>query len=195
MRHAWQMSMMFLAAACTKAPPAAPVAQDIPSGALEKLSGNLEDGVWRDALRTGPFRTPNTSEEARPYSEARLFRDRDHLYLGVYAADEDIEEKTDAFFVSLASGPGATLELRLSPRGNVTVKPALTSTRAQIRTAVDVDGSIDDPKDSDEEWLVEAAIPWSLVPGEGPITALISRCDQPHGSKVACGEARLLLKR
>jgi hypothetical protein len=53
-----------------------------------------------------------------------------------------------------------------------------------VRVAVDRDGTLDDPSDEDEEWIVEAAIPLhSLEIGpEATIDVEISRCDTPRGT-------------
>jgi hypothetical protein len=58
--------------------------------------------------------------------------------------------------------------------------------------AVDRDGTLDDPSDEDEEWVVEAAIPLAALGVTGaPGTRIqieVSRCDTPRHTTVRrCG--------
>ncbi|MEO7112113.1 MAG: hypothetical protein ABI183_16840, partial [Polyangiaceae bacterium] len=56
--------------------------------------------------------------------------------------------------------------------------------------AHDLDGTPDDPKDQDEEWVIEMAVPLASLgltgkPGEH-IGFTVSRCDKPKDSPRAC---------
>ena len=112
--------------------------------------------------------------EARPYSQIRLLRDARTLYVGLYAADQDIRS-TDAF--ELAIGP---LALAIDARGRIA--PPLPGARA----AASVDETIDDPHDEDEEWVLEVAIPVAAVP-PGATAIHAARCDIPKDGVRRCG--------
>ena len=64
-----------------------------------------------------------------------------------------------------------------------------------VRAAVDRDGSLNaDDGEEDEEWVVEAAVPWKalgVVPGPTTeVTFSASRCDTPKDGTRRCGASR-----
>jgi hypothetical protein len=139
------------------------------------IDGELEEPEWKAPARTGPFVDPKDGTEARPYSDARLLWDERFLYVAFYAADEDIRTATDKF------------ELGLNEHTFVyppKQKPG--------EAAVELDGTPDDPKDTDEEWIIEAKIPWAklgVAPKVGARIALwMKRCDVPKDGAERCGE-------
>src|SRR6185295_2246285 len=99
------------------------------------LDGELDEAAWNLRALRGVFSAQ--SAQARPYSEIRLLRDETHLFIALYAADEDIRSD-DAF--ELTAGPFVA---RLTAAGR--------ATPATVRVAVDRDGTLDDPHDDDEE--------------------------------------------
>src|SRR2546430_17249992 len=126
--------------------------------------GELDELAWRTPARTGPF-VDASGAQAAPYSDARFLRDDRYLYLALYAADEDIRAG-DEFVVEL----GRTT-LHFTAAG--VLRPAI----AGAHVAVDLDGSLDDPANDDEEWVVEAAIPLAAVPFAGNAVPIkITRC-------------------
>jgi hypothetical protein len=108
---------------------------------------------------------------ARPYSEVRAFVRGDAVYVGLYAADEDIRTQ-DSFFVKVGD-----LELIVDATGHVS--------DPRVRAGVDRDGTLDDARDDDEEWVVELAIPTSLVGTHPELDA--SRCDVTKQNHESCG--------
>jgi hypothetical protein len=132
--------------------------------------GKLLVGSAR-AVSTGPF-VDAAGKMALPYSDARFRVDRDYLYVTLYAADEDIRA-TDRFVVAIAP-----LSFEVGPTSS-TAPPEVDIDR-------DVDGSIDDGSDLDEEWLAEVAIPLVLVDTQ-PARVAISRCDSPKQGGRRCG--------
>lgn len=170
---------MLALAACKRhrdAPPAPPVPLapgEVP--AVREpivIDGELHERDWNELARFGVFTAGGG--EARPYSQIRLLRDAQTLYVGLYAADQDIRS-SDAF--ELAIG---TLKLSIDPRGLIT--PPIAGARA----AADVDDTLDDPRDEDEEWVIEAAIPLAAVP-PGATTIHARRCDTPKDGHMRCG--------
>lgn len=166
-----------------------------------RLDGELDEPDWQRAARTGPFRDGASQAIAHPYSDARLLRDDQNLYVGLYAADENIQPAKvkhdgpvwtgDAFSVFFRQ-PKA-LRIDISAAGVVTdarsgTRPDL-SWESGIQVAVDTDGTADDPSDEDEEWVVEASIPLaSLCEGAGcdGLVVEFSRCDTPKNGKRVC---------
>ncbi|HEY1817032.1 MAG TPA: hypothetical protein VGG74_32010, partial [Kofleriaceae bacterium] len=95
------------------------------------------------------------------------------VFIGLYAADDDIRS-TDAFDVALGS-----VKLHVTATGKL--DPAI----AGARVAVDRDGSLDDDRNFDEEWLIELAIPRDALRG-GPLAISASRCDTPKHRTQRC---------
>src|ERR1700761_7362357 len=108
------------------------------------LDGELDEPAWNAVAMRGVF-AGSDGAQARPYSEIRILRDETHLFVALYAADEDIRSD-DAFEV--IAGP---FHAHLTAGGS--------AAPATVRAAVDRDGTLDDAHDFDEEWIVEAAIP------------------------------------
>jgi hypothetical protein len=144
------------------------------------IDGELDEKAWPGAARSGPFR--DGARQAAPYSDARFLADAKNLYLVLYAADENIQSATDAFDVQLGR-----MSLRLGPRP----RPP-----AGIVVAVDTDGTIDDPSDDDEEWVIEAAIPLAMLgvaPGD-KLDVRLRRCDTPKDGIERCGATSTTLR-
>ena len=196
-----------------KAPPVATVMATLPrvtatlavphvSGPI-KIDGEVDEADWNAAGRSGPF--PDASGgEARPYSDARFLWDEENLYVTLYAADDDLRAKVtvhdgpvwidDSFSMHLTptgegaptylfdiSASGVTMDARRTPDGKQDV-----SWESGIRLGVDRDGTLNDPSDEDEEWVIESAIPWralGITPAAGArLQVDISRCDTPRNT-------------
>lgn len=154
-------------------PPAALAPGEVPvARAPIAIDGELHEPDWNTRARVAAFTADG--REARPYSQIRLLRDAQTLYIGLYAADQDIRSTED---FELAIG---TLALSIDPRGRIT--PPF----AGATTAVEVEDTLDDPRDEDEEWVIEAAIPIAAVPA-GATTIHARRCDTPKDGIQRCG--------
>ncbi|MCK6549976.1 carbohydrate-binding family 9-like protein [Myxococcota bacterium] len=174
------------------------------------VDGKLKDPSWRRAARTGPF-VDEHGAIARPYSEARFLVDGDVLYVGLYAADEDIRAakretdepvwRDDAFTLAIVVDARERYVLDVNARGALAdghelagVGGAATIDRrwsSGMKVAVDADGTLDDPSDDDEEWIVEAALPLASigVRAGAPRTLVVAlaRCDTPKDGTRRCG--------
>lgn len=142
-----------------------------------KIDGEWDEPDWPQRALRFQFAGAD-GQLARPSSEIRLIHDATNLYVGLYAADQNIVSASDAF--ELAIGP---LALRLDPKGHVT--PASPG----VRVGVDSDGTIDDPKDDDEEWKLEVAMPLGST-GLSPdnhVAVAAKRCDVPKDGIERCG--------
>lgn len=153
--------------------------------------GNFEEPAWRDAAMGGAF-TDDTGGSARPHSEIRFLWSLDGLHLAVYAADGDIEERgpapiPDAFSLQLGREGGPVLELVVTPSE---VREEGAHPRV-FAAGHDVDGTVGDPSDDDEEWVTELTVPWSALgaaaePGERLVVSA-RRCDVTKDSGKRCG--------
>jgi hypothetical protein len=174
-----------------------------------KLDGELNEPVWNNlAARTGAFEDA-AGAEARPYSEGRFLWDGEDLLVALYAADDDIEAKAtqhdapvstdDAFVLRITpvtpSAPtysfdiaatGLFADARRVPGGPDADADANLRWESGMRLGVDRDGTVNDPRDVDEEWVVEASIPLAsmgVTAAEGTqLLVEISRCDTPRGT-------------
>jgi hypothetical protein len=169
------------------------------------VDGELDDGAWTSALRSGAF-TREDGEPARPHSEARLVWGDGQLFFGLYAADDDVEARiaekdgplwlSDAFQIVVRTG-GQTFHLDVSPRGTLTDARvpgggALDfGWSSEARVASDVDGTIGNAKDRDEEWVIEMAIPLASLGIAGRsgehLELSVRRCDELREGGRACG--------
>lgn len=138
-----------------------------------ELDGELDDDAWRGAARTGAFVDERSGGPAAFHADARLVWSGEDLVVGLYAADDDIvapETRHDAplwtddhFEIDVSTETGDYL-VTVSARGVVTdarrTKDGTDmSWESHARVAVDRDGTLDVPGDTDEEWLVEVALP------------------------------------
>jgi hypothetical protein len=146
------------------------------------IDGRLDDPDWQKAPSTGPFRRTMGGGPAKFDTWAKLLWDDENLYVAFFCADPDIRTpfqkrddplwKADAVEIFLdPEGKGQRyMELQVSP-ANV-IFDAYFSKRSSppdrapdlgfnpgIRTAVRVDGTLNQPGDRDRSWTVEMAIP------------------------------------
>jgi hypothetical protein len=133
------------------------------------IDGKCDEPSWQLAFRSPSF--IDAQGRRNPSTQLRATADADNLYIEVFVADVDVESHGDV--VKLDAGP---VHIEVTPK-NV-IAPA------GVRSALDVDDTIDNPKDDDEEWVGELAIPWSLVGGHDvPVRALridVGRNGPPH---------------
>ncbi len=144
------------------------------------LDGELHEPAWNTRALRGVL-LADDGGQARPYSEVRLLHDGTSLLVGLYAADEDIRT-TD------------TWKLTLGARA-LTIDAAGRASAPDVKTGIDRDGTLDQPGDYDEEWVIEAAIPLASL-GAPPLALDVERCDTPKDGRVRCGRwhARLPLQ-
>jgi len=137
------------------------------------LDGELSEPIWNGAIRTGAF-VNEQGQPAAPYSDARFLVTRDALFVALYAADEDIRSD-DVFELELG---GKTYRYTPADKGP--------------DVGVDMDGTLNDSSDLDEEWVIETRIARAALP-HGEVPVHLRRCDTPKDGIRRCGEARLVL--
>jgi hypothetical protein len=171
--------------------------------------------VWSNSVNTRTLLDRN-GQGAVPVSEAR-FQWRDgKLYFFFYAGDLDLEIrnkkhdgpvwKDDSVALTFFWTDGTKRIIQISPTGVVADgtcpddAAGLEDDRCDlqwesgVRVGTDYDGTINKLGDWDEEWAVEAAIPFkSIVPANGSaspgtqIAFSVSRCEVAHDGPRACG--------
>ena len=171
------------------------------------LDGDTDDPGWVRSpgpARTGDFVFAN-GEDARPYSNTRIVWGDGYLYLSLYAADEDIEAHADqpdspllnedAFHV-VFSQPGVEYVIDVSPKAVITDSIRKDggawdfSWNSHAHASKEIDGSVNNPNNMDEEWAIEMAIPFESLDMKGDrgetIGLSLSRCDTPRGVQRVC---------
>jgi hypothetical protein len=141
----------------------------------------------------------------RPYSEARLVWSGDYLYLALYASDEDIESHNDQpdgpnglddAFRIVFSQADVEYAIEVSPRAVITDgvrrgDGAWDYTWSSgAHASNELEGTNNDPRNMDEEWAIELAIPFESLgmkgePGE-TIGMSLHRCDTPKDAPRVC---------
>jgi hypothetical protein len=173
------------------------------------LDGDTDDPGWvkpPGPAKTGLF-VRDDGETVPPYTQVRLVWCDDYLYMALYASDEDIESKVagpdapvgpddDAFHI-LLTRPDAEYALDVSPSGAVTDAVRRsgsgawdTTWNAGTHSSRELGGTVNDPRNVDEEWEVELALPLASLgmraePGESADVSF-RRCDTPKESPRVC---------
>lgn len=203
-----------------RAPPPTPVAKPRPGwiepelvlrvphapGAI-LLDGDTDDKGWTGnppPARTRAFVT-STGVPARPFSEIRMVWGDGYLYLSLYAADEDIEAHVtepdgpvwnDDSFRVVFTRDDTQYAIEVSASAVVTDSIRRGGGKwdytwsAGVHASKEADGSLNNPRNRDEEWVIEMAVPFESLglegkPGES-LGFTASRCDTPKDGQRVC---------
>ncbi len=165
------------------------------------IDGDLRDPAWRSAPWTHPFVDIRGDGWPEPplATRTKITWDDDHLYIAaeleephlwatladrdaILYREHDFEVFLDpdgdalAYYELEINALGTEFDLFLDRPYNRRGKANIGWDMAGLRTAVQLDGTLNDPADEDLGWSVEIAIPWSaLVP---PVTALLPAGDE-----------------
>lgn len=146
--------------------------------------GELDEAAWPTAARGGVF-VDARGDAARPHTELRFLWDAVGLHVVAYAADGDIGPK-DAMTVTFTT-EGAPVVVGISPT-------AATLNGVPLEVGHDVDGTVGEATDDDEEWVTELTIPWSALHvaarSRTRIDVRAVRCDDPKDGGRRCGAMR-----
>jgi hypothetical protein len=175
------------------------------------LDGDTDDRGWTGSpppARTRDFELSNGAP-ARPFSEVRTVWGDGYLYLCLYAADEDIESRTteadgplwldDAFRVVFTRGdieyaievsPAAVVTDSIRHRTAGNWSPWDYGWSSGVHVSKEMDGTLNNPNNMDEEWVIEMAVPFASLglkgePGDA-IGFMASRCDTPKRASRIC---------
>jgi hypothetical protein len=144
------------------------------------IDGKLDEPDWKKAASTGPFVRTMDGGATKYRTEAKMLWDDKFLYVAWICEDEDIwtsytqhddplyNQEVVEIFID-ADGDGKTYnELEISP-ANVTFDAYFPSHRENlpkaitwesgIKSAVVVNGTLNNAADKDQSWTVEVAIP------------------------------------
>jgi hypothetical protein len=135
------------------------------------IDGEWKEPAWNQRALRGML-SDDAGGQARPYSEVRLLHGASSLYVGLYAADEDIRS-SERWELAIGS---RTLHVDATGHAD----------DPEARVAVDRDGTLDHPDDYDEEWVIEVQLPLDTSGEPLPITA--KRCDTPKDGRMRCGQ-------
>ncbi|MEW6236551.1 MAG: carbohydrate-binding family 9-like protein [Candidatus Omnitrophota bacterium] len=161
-----------------------------------KIDAVFDEPQWKQAAIISPFYLNNGTKEGTEATELRLFYDDKRLYLGWTCTDSDIqatltqrdaslwdEEVAEAFLAP--HDPCRYFELQWNPLGtifdaiitnqvgsnglSIKINGDHSFTAQEMKSAVIVDGKINDPNVKDKEWRVEVAIPFSDLQTKTPV--------------------------
>ncbi|HUB09681.1 MAG TPA: carbohydrate-binding family 9-like protein [Myxococcales bacterium] len=144
------------------------------------IDGKLDEPDWKRAPSTGAFVRSLDGGPTKYFTEAKLLWDDQYLYVAFKCEDEDIwtsytkhddplyNQEVVEIFID-ADGDGKTYnELEISP-ANVTFDADFKERRKDLdkavqwesgmKTAVVVNGTLNQASDKDQSWVAEAAIP------------------------------------
>ncbi|MEA2734362.1 MAG: hypothetical protein QOE14_813 [Humisphaera sp.] len=154
------------------------------------IDGKLDDAAWSRAQWSGDFTNLyGRGAPARPVpprTRAKFLFDDRCLYLAAEITETDVraEMKThdsplyreNAFELFIdpdddgqnylefeINARNTTFDLLMSKPYSERGKPDEAWEIADMRTAVHVDGTLNDPRDADNNWTVEIAIPWTAM--------------------------------
>ena len=164
------------------------------------IDGSLDDPAWRAASWTEPFIDIRGEEWPEPAwsTRAKIIWDDDHLYIAAELeephlwatlADRDailyrehdfevfIDPDGDAlnYYELEINALGTEFDLFLPRPYNRQGKANVGWDMVGLRTAVALDGTLNDPSDEDRGWTVEIAMPWSALrpPEDGGVTVTL----------------------
>jgi hypothetical protein len=159
-----------------------------------RIDGRLDDAAWRDAPWTDRFIDIEGAKKPRPRFEtrAKMLWDDDYLYIGaeleephvwatLTAHDSVIFHDNDFEVFLNPSGDGRKyFEFEINALNTgwdlFLPKPYREGGTADntweipgLKTAVHVNGSLNNPRDRDRGWTVEMAFPWTAFAARAPV--------------------------
>jgi hypothetical protein len=160
-----------------------------------RIDGRLDDSAWRDAPWTDRFVDIEGAKKPRPrfHTRAKMLWDDNYLYIGaeleephVWATltehDSVIFHDNDFEVFLNPSGDGRNyFEFEINALNTgwdlFLPKPYREGGKADnsweipgLKTAVWVDGSLNNPRDRDHGWTVEIAFPWDAFASRAPVS-------------------------
>ncbi len=168
---------------------APPAYECVRASAAIVVDGALDDAAWRSATWTRDFvDIVGTHDRPMPTlrTRAKLLWDADHLYIAtevteprvaatIRRRDEQLfREQVFEVFIDPGEDGEDYLEIQINPLNTICDlamnKPYRQGGKANVafnlsglRTAVRVNGTVNEPSDTDEGWTVEMAIPWAAI--------------------------------
>jgi len=151
------------------------------------IDGKLEEEIWKSSPYTGWWQLPSGNAGPSPKTRAKFAWDDQYLYVAVECDDSDVwgtltERDSDTWtqevvelFIDADGERKDYIELQVTP-ANTVFDALFVSHRSDLKTArawnlkgwktaVHVDGTLNQREDIDQRWTVEMAIPHAEVPG------------------------------
>jgi len=161
------------------------------------IDGHLDEAGWTKRAFRGAF-VGKDGAPARPYADMRLAWDESNLYVALYAGDRDVRASDakhdgplwlggDEFRLAFVLADGSRAVIEVSPSCVVTDargKKLDYAWESNAKVACDLDGTLNDPSDEDEEWVVEMAIPLASIGKTFSLGA--RRCDTARDGSRSC---------
>ena len=170
-----------------------PATYDVPYASVApRLDGRMDEGAWAAARWSAPYGDIQGQELPAPRFSTRMkmLWDEAHLYIGVEMEEPDLwatytehdqivfHEHDFEIFIDPTGDAREYYEIEVNVLGTIFDLYLYTAYRdggpaehdwdcEGLRTAISVDGTVNDPSDRDRGWTLEWAIPFaSLVPPE-----------------------------
>jgi hypothetical protein len=160
-----------------------------------KIDGKLNDPAWKSAPWTPNFvdiAAPNNTITPPFHTRAKLLWDEKYLYIAAELEEPDIhstltqhdselyKENNFEFFLKPFADQSGYFEFEINARGTTwdlyLPKPYNQGGKADssweisgLRQAVALHGTLDNPKDHDQGWTVELAVPWAALATRLPV--------------------------
>lgn len=180
------------------------------------IDGIASERAWNAAPKTEPWRDPRdgTTSDAQP-TTAQLLWSEEGLYLFIKAQDEHIwstlhrrdqhlwEEEVIEVFLDPKRTAKNYVEIQVNPLNTVfdalfpsaderNIERAKAHNLSGLRTAVSLQGTLNDPTDRDGHWTVEMFIPFADLPDlerdergrPAPMGLNLYRYDRPDNDTV-----------
>ncbi len=153
-----------------------------------RIDGRLDDEVWRAAPWTDDFVDIEGDAKPRPKfrTRAKLLWDQEYLYIGAELAEPHVwatltqhdsvifQDPDFELFIDPSGGNYEYYELEVNALNTtwdlLLDKPYKDGGKADnswefegMKTAVHIDGTLNDPRDVDRGWSAEIAIPWKAL--------------------------------
>ena len=152
------------------------------------IDGRLDDDAWRDAPWTDPFVDIEGDAKPRPplATRARMLWDDQYFYVGAEMAEPNLwatltrhdsvifQDHDFEVFIDPNGDSHEYYEFEINALGTgwdlLLPRPYKDGGRAVhdweipgLQSAVHLDGTLNDPKDTDRGWTVELAFPWPAL--------------------------------
>lgn len=154
------------------------------------VDGKLDEPAWENAQYLDDFRVPGTLEQPQAATAARFLWDDQHLYFAAVCEDRDVyalhkthdsntweddavelflkpQDHAHHYYEIHVTPLNTTLDL-LIPRRGAGSFHRFTPWDSGIRSAVIVKGTLNQWRDKDKGWIVEAAIPLTAFAKDTP---------------------------
>jgi hypothetical protein len=183
------MAVASLVAGCAKPPatnPGGPTYHCHSTAKPPTIDGKIDDDAWKDVAWTDDFIDVTDGSKAPLRTRAKMIWDAENLYIAAELEEPDVWDKLtehddrlfneNAFEVFIdpdhdglnyaeleINALGTTLDLVMDKAYRSGGHLDLDWTCEGWKTAVNIDGTINDEGDRDRGWTVEMAIPWSAL--------------------------------